>query len=102
MLLQLLHSQRLVLEIGDERPRRRAVQAQFTPTLQVAARDVSRPHLYRLPASTTRQAGIACKGEIPDAQGADVRRRQASVFETAQQALLPAGKTFAQKGLPER
>ena len=51
MLLQPLHGQRLVLQIGDERPRRRAVQAQFTPTLQVATRRVSWPHLYWLPAS---------------------------------------------------
>src|SRR5262252_5241079 len=94
MLLQPLYGQRLVLQVGDKRPRRRAIETEFGPTLQIVARRVRWPHLDGLPASAAHQAGVADEGEIPDAQGADVRRCQASVFETAQQALLPADKTF--------
>jgi hypothetical protein len=74
----------LVLQVGDERPRRRAIEAEVGPALQIAACRFSWPHLYWLPASAAHQAGVAYEGEITDAQGADVRSCQTSVFKTAQ------------------
>src|SRR6516165_3586724 len=100
--LQPLRGERLAFEVDDQRCGWTAVEGEPGPALQIALQDRCRPAHDRRNAGPAAHDRLVLDRNLAEPQNADRLCRAAGDAQLAQQLLLAAEKTLAQKCQPKR